>query len=673
MSRTIAIDYETKYHKKEGFGIREQGTWAYLHDPRFDTYLISVSDGQETWAGSPKNFNWDSLDKATWLSHNKYFDQGVYERMIRLGLAPRVQCKEWHCTANMTTYLCMRRDLARASEFLLGVKLQKETRDYADGKGWDDIVRDGKAEEMLQYARQDALRCHQLFAKYGHLWPERERVLSNLTIWQGQRGIQIDVQKLFHYLKVTQEMLLQMETALPWVKEGKSPRSRNAIAIECRKVGIPCPPVKDREGEEAYDEWETTYGPKYSWVKAYSDYAKVDKFFANLETIKNRLMPEGVFGFDLLYFGAHTGRWAGGGGFNMQNMRKEPLYRDTDGWLITDSDKLREIDKYYGRVGNFPDFVSDVLDIRSLFIARPGKKLIISDLSQIEPRVLAWMIQDKRMLASMAEGNSPYQAHAEATMNWTRGDMKKLIKQGDMEAKELYALAKARVLGLGYGCGWEKFIIVAMMMAGLDITKDDPEFIPALNENGEPCLDKDEKPIMLPGYGYNSKKIVSEYREQNPLVVGIWKKLDEALRSSVGQDFEIDLPSGRKLRYGQVLRERKIVSDPDNEKKWRAKVVYTALAFDQKRNAVVRKPFYGGLLTENVDQAISRDTFGEHLIDLQSTSGIDVLFHVHDEAVNEVDAGISVKDVEKIMSRTPDWLEGCPIAAEAQEVPCYKK
>lgn len=116
-----------------------------------------------------------------------------------------------------------------------------------------------------------------------------------------------------------------------------------------------------------------------------------------------------------------------------------------------------------------------------------------------------------------------------------------------------------------------------------------------------------------------------------------------------------------------------MVADPDDETKFQRRLAYTALVFDTKRNAIVRKPHHGGVLTENADQAISRDGFGEHLLDLQATSGIDVLWSVHDEAVNEVDQDVNVKDVERIMSRTPEWLEGCPLAAEAQEVPCYKK
>lgn len=673
MHHVIGLDFETRYCEKEGFGIKQQGMVRYIKDPRFDPYLISVSDGTDTWAGQPKNFNWDALNSNTLVSHNRGFDEGVYEEMVLRGLAPRVDLQAWHCTANLAVYLCMRRDLARACEFLLGVSIDKSERGKADGKGWDDLVKEDGGKAMLEYARGDALRCWQIWAKYGHLWPERERRLSDLTIRQCRQGAQIDEQKLRKFLLVAQTMLIQAEAELPWMKEGKKPTSPKAVAEECRREGIPCAPVKSRHGEEAYDEWAAIFAPKYKWVKAYTDYRVIHKFIDTLETLQSRLSPEGIFSYELFYFGAHTGRWSGAGGFNMQNMRKEPLYCDVEGRLITDEKLLKEIDATLGRDKKLPAFVAHSLDLRSLFIARPGKKLITCDLAQIEPRVLAWMVQDKEMLARMAAGLSPYQAHAEATMKWTRGDMKGLIKGGDMDAKKMYALAKARVIGLGYQCAWEKFITVAQKMAGLDVTEDDPEFIQAVSDEGNPCFDAAGQPIMVSGCGYNSKRIVKEYRESNPLVVGLWRRLDTAFRNSVGGDFEMELPSGRSLRYPEVRRERKAVADPENPKKFSHRLVHTALAFDQKRNAVVRKPFYGGVLTENADQAISRDVFGEHLLVLDKTSGIDVLFSSHDEAITEVDQNITAKDVEQIMSVAPEWMPGLPVAAEAKEILHYCK
>jgi hypothetical protein len=671
MSRIIGIDFETFYIKGE-YSIKDLGAETYVRHPRFDPYLISVTDGTDVWSGPRNQFNWDALQGGNvLLSHNAGFDRRVHAEMVRRGWAPPIDFKAWHCTANLTTFLAMRRDLERATEYLLGLKVDKSYRQDADGKTWDQMVAEGVSEKVMEAGRVDVIRCWQFFAKFGHLWPELERKLSDMTVRQCMRGCAMNLEELDRQLISAQKALILADSILPWVASGRKPTSPKAIAEECRKYGIPAPPVKSKDGDEAYDEWAEQY-QKYEWVKAYTDYRVINKQITTLETLKSRLHSDNIFPYDLLYFGAHTGRWAGSGGFNMQNMRKVPLYFDAGQHLITDAPRLKEIAKTVSaKVPTpLPAYVADSLDVRRLLVPRKGCRMMAPDLSQIEPRVLAWFVKDQIMLDLMSRGVSPYQAHAIATMGWKGEDMKK-------EDAELYALAKARVLGLGFGCGWRKFINVAMTMAGLDITVDDPEFVEARNEEGEICKDMAGKPIMISGYGMTSRRIVKEYREQNPLIAGpdgIWATLDAAFRDSVGKTFEMELPSGRVLRYPEVMRERKAVADPDRPGKWVTKTCFTALAFDQKRNGIVRKNFYGGLLTENLVQATARDIFGQCCVALDETPGINVLWTVHDEAVIEVeDPLITTDQVRDIMRRPVSWMPGLPIDCELEVIPHYKK
>jgi DNA polymerase len=107
--------------------------------------------------------------------------------------------------------------------------------------------------------------------------------------------------------------------------------------------------------------------------------------------------------------------------------------------------------------------------------------------------------------------------------------------------------------------------------------------------------------------------------------------------------------------------------EPDKETgKPRRKYVWTC-DYDGKRRET-----YGGKLTENLVQAVSRDVFGEQLVRMED-HGLPALFSVHDEAVLECDASVTAKDIEHEMSHCPDWLAGCPIGAEAKEVSCYIK
>ena len=55
---------------------------------------------------------------------------------------------------------------------------------------------------------------------------------------------------------------------------------------------------------------------------------------------------------------------------------------------------------------------------------------------------------------------------------------------------------------------------------------------------------------------------------------------------------------------------------------------------------------------------------GANLLRLEE-AGHQILLHIHDEAIIEVDADFDTSEVESIMAHTPSWLEGCPLDAEA--------
>ena len=80
------------------------------------------------------------------------------------------------------------------------------------------------------------------------------------------------------------------------------------------------------------------------------------------------------------------------------------------------------------------------------------------------------------------------------------------------------------------------------------------------------------------------------------------------------------------------------------------------------------------LLAHNCTQATARDVFGEGLLRVERK--FPVVLHVHDEVVCEVplaDAESAKKEILSLMSQTPEWLPGCPIAAEATINSIYSK
>lgn len=656
----ISYDYETFYSSKLKYSLKNMIAEQYCKHELFDPYMVAVSDGKSCWAGSPKDLNWSVLDGQEVCAHNDYFEQSVTAECIHRGITPKWTPSASHCTANLTSFLCNRRSLDQAVEHLYGVKLDKSARGDANGRRWGDYnAADQKI--MLDYARRDAWWSHKIWADHAAKWPTMERQLSQLTIHQGRRGVQINTQLLNDYIVQTHEMLHNTEQVIPWIKDADDddwddfktkPTSSKCIAEQCRRSQIPCPPVKS-DDEEGYELWEQTYGPKHPWIYAVGAWRSINKLYKTFLTIKERLRPDGTLPFGLKYFGAHTGRWSGDSRVNMQNMRKKPIFCNEHGLLETNEKREDAALKFRKENFKWPEWVRYAIDFRNLIVPRPGKKMIVSDLSQIEPRVLAWLAGDTAMLDMIKGGMAVYEAHARATMGWTGGKLKK-------ENPGLYALAKVRILGLGYGAGWEKFIVMANTLSGgeIDLTKDDPEFIDEIDpQTGEMK--------QVSGYGFTSKKVVREFRDQNKKTVDFWKRLDEAFKRSVGEDYTMTLPSGRKMIYSRVRCETRITPNRKTGKPER-QAVFTC-DIGGKRTIT-----YGGKLTENITQAVARDVVAEHMVRTQAR-GLENLFSVHDEIVFEVDQDVTPQDVEHEMSYCPDWLAGCPIGAEAQEVECYQK
>jgi len=106
-----------------------------------------------------------------------------------------------------------------------------------------------------------------------------------------------------------------------------------------------------------------------------------------------------------------------------------------------------------------------------------------------------------------------------------------------------------------------------------------------------------------------------------------------------------------------VKREYRTFSDPDEPEVKQRRVVLTAVV------GGIRSIFYGGLIVENITQAVARDVFAHNVL-LLVDAGIQVIWTVHDEAVCAVKDEAEAEKARRIMATVPPWLEGCPIDAE---------
>jgi DNA polymerase len=78
-----------------------------------------------------------------------------------------------------------------------------------------------------------------------------------------------------------------------------------------------------------------------------------------------------------------------------------------------------------------------------------------------------------------------------------------------------------------------------------------------------------------------------------------------------------------------------------------------------------RMRLYGGLIVENIVQAVSRDLMAEAMLRVEAAGYGTPVLSVHDEIVCEIPEGFgSLEEFESIMRQLPAWGEGCPVATE---------
>jgi hypothetical protein len=613
----FVIDWETYYDKD--CTIKGTTTVEYCKHPKFDPYLVALCWGDEEherYSGRPQDFDWSIVEGKTAVAHNRGFDYPVTLRAIEMGYMPDIEIKGWHDTSAMAGYLQLGRSLADSMRGTFGEEMSKEVRDYMKGKTWQMIVDDGKADDVINYAITDAILEWRLFKELYPRIPQEELDLEDLTIKMGLRGLPIDTGMVEEAIDNLEKKMWECRNALPWYNEidpdTRKPYviySKKALAIECRRRGIK-PPKSLAQGSEEAKEWFDKHKGEMSFVADMQNYQRMNTHLKKLKTMSSRVNLEGRMPYSLMYFGAEvTGRWSGAGGFNVQN-----LPRDTK----------------YG------------VNIRNCIKAPEGKIFIVSDLSQIEARLIWKCVGDEAALDLVREGYNPYEAHAIATMGWTGGKLKD-------EDPDLYLLAKTRVLQLGYGCGWYKFYETVRSFGQLHILEgeygigDKRRFTNFLESYQEKYLNWfNAADAETKTHWVNAFIQVMDYRDKNPLIVNKWKEYDREYKSkNDGGDMSIELFNGREIHFWNIR-----VDKGNNEAKL-------------TKGGARRGKYYGANLFQNEVQGNARNLFGNHMLEINK-AGYDIVLQVHDEVVVEVDidkAQEVKKEIRKIMKTAPEWCD----------------
>ncbi|NDE16417.1 hypothetical protein EBZ80_15945 [bacterium] len=614
-----AVDFETYYDSEVSIG--ELGVYHYLRHPQSDIYMVSIAtDTGIRYVGHPKDFDWSQIagPEWTWLSHNAQFDMPVFERLqeIDCGNTRSVTAlADWHDTADLAAFLSIPRSLKEASKHLLGVEVSKDTRDQMKGKRWESMSPEFRA-EVERYALGDAEYCLRLFLEHGDKWPEHEREISAATRTMALRGVPLDAEALDRDIEKLEVDMWEIRQLIPWKDEPHRTASK-------AKKGVKMPllsPVMLRA-----ECVKNGLNPPNSFAQ---DDPEAEKFFE--DHAKDHPWIQGVRDY----------RRAGKHLKTLETMRER---MKEDGWMsyglkYGGAHTLRDSGDSGLNMQNLPKGVVCGVDVRAKIKAPEGHTLAIVDLSQIEPRCLHWLAEDETTLQYIRQVPDLYEAQARA---WGLYDGEGSMAQN---APEVRFMMKQLALGLGYGMGAKRFADVAGVSTA------------------------------------EATRLTELYRKKNPLVLRLWKTLEEGMsqtaRDPKNKLFEINLPSGRTMKYRNVAR----MAEPPKKKKTqptgtleRPKIGLRAEI--PRAGKLMRIGFWGGVLTENIVQATARDVFMTQSLAIER-AGIPVLMRVHDEVVclvKEDEAEAKLAQIISIMSTPPDWAQGLPLSAAGSLSKTYKK
>jgi DNA polymerase III epsilon subunit-like protein len=636
----ITIDFETYWDTKEGYTLSKMTTEEYIRHDKFRAFGACVhvygSDEPIRWFGDAELREY--LDGVDWgrtavLAHNAQFD---------------VSIMEWKYNAR-PCFIFDTLSMARALRGVeVGNSLARLAKDFGLAeKGTAVHSTNGVHEldatlerELSEYCKHDVFLCEEIFKRLVASYPSKELRLIDMTLKMYTRPVlQLDALMLHNAIeqeKENRDALLQKlgveETAL-------ASNPKFAALLEKLDV-VPPTKVSKTTGKQALALakndalFQTLLNGEREDVALLCE-ARLRVKSTTERTRAQRFLDisqRGALPVPLSYYGAQTGRWtaAKGSAINMQNLKR----------------------------GSF---------LRKAIMAPEGHQLVVGDLSQIEPRVLAWLSDYQDMLTIFRAGGDPYAAFGAQMFN-----IPGLSKESHPDLRQS---AKSALLGCGYGLGWAAFASQLLVgFLGAPPVRYEKDFAKKLGVDGkyiDKFLEWDEnytKMMEIPHtctdqelliHCVAAKKIIDKYRATAHPVVSFWDMCSGLIQTSLadGKEFvykcitfkkgEIVLPNGMSLLYPDLRQEK--------DEKGRSQWIYGPDA----------TKLYAGKITNNVVQGTARIVMTDGM--LRTAKRYFVAGTVHDEqivVVPEAEVEEAKTWVLAQMTMEPPYMKGIPLDAD---------
>lgn len=663
--KPIFIDFET-YSSED---INSGGAYRYTQSPDFEILLIGYAIGngavhivdmtQPVWCGYEEFLDLIRDEQYTIVAHNAQF-----ERLCLKAYGIDIPADRFMCTATLALYAGFPESLGNLSKALdlkegkkgTGLALikffcqpQKPTKDKPEGYRNIPKYFPNKWEEFIDYLRYDVLSEREALGRLEYCdFPQSEIDLYKLDQDINDNGIHIDL-----------ELAERAESLNDEYCEGLKNEVKTKYGISSLKSTIQ---LRDFVMIQTGKNFDSFRKEDIDAIIAECDNERVDEVLnarkiinktsnAKYTAMRNCVCFDGrVHGLYRFYGAGRTGRWAGRL-VQMQNLPRNYIH-DLDG--ARDNAKhfcLADFETFWG---NVPDTLSQL--IRTTFVAPEGTTFHIADYSAIEARVLACLCREEWRIDAFKHSKDIYAVSASMTFG--------LPVEECGKGTHYRQQGKVTELALGYG-GW----------VGAMSTMDYEKAI-------DPVLYKD---------------IILKWRDASPRVVEFWEALDSRAKLCIRNKKDVQvirygvhvctfqwfnennslailLPSGRRLFYPFCRIATKSVHGRDREV-----ITYKGQDLTGKWADL---DTYGGKLTENITQAISRDllAFGMQTI-VERYPMVKIVGHIHDETVNETplddfgDPVVSLEEICTAMAATPKWADafGIPLKAEGFTSNYYKK
>ncbi|HCR0362911.1 TPA: DNA polymerase [Klebsiella aerogenes] len=387
---------------------------------------------------------------------------------------------------------------------------------------------------------------------------------------------------------------------------------------------------------------------------------------------------------------SRTGRWAGRL-FQPQNLPRPTLKQERIDEGI-EALKSGCADLLFD---NVMELTSSAL--RGCIMAPTGKKLVVSDLSNIEGRKLAWLAGEAWKLDAfraydtliLDESGAPIWDAAAKDYKRLGPDLYKLAyaKAFNITPEEVTKyqrqIGKVMELGLGFGGGVAAFLTFALVY-GLNLEELATAALPNIPRDVQREAKSwyDESVKRKATYGLSERVFIAcdslkrLWRRAHPETCDFWYQLERTVRAAIatpkktlycgylkvrrdGAWLRIQLPSGRALCY----------PSPSIEK---GNITYMGInSYSRKWQ---RLKTYGGKLVENVTQAAARDVLAGNM-PLIENAGYNIVLTVHDEVICEAPDTDDYTDaaLSSLLSTNPEWAPDIPLNAGGFEAYHYRK